>query len=105
MQFASGLYVFLGRCVGFIPLGGSAVGGEFQQAEGDGAIDHGHVVVVDFVGGVGDLVIVGEVVGDAEGVGGDAEVGEGLVVAAAEEGVAGFLVLPDADAGGLRGLG
>ena len=76
-----------------------------EQSQGDGAVDFGHVGVVDFFPVVGGLVVVGIVEGDAEGVGGDADVGQGLVVAAGEVGVAGLFVFVDLDACDFAGVG
>src|SRR5262245_7953516 len=94
-----GLHV--GGCLrqGFVPAGHVRVVGEHVDGEGDHAGDLRHVLVVDLVPVVAGAVVVGEAVGDGESVRGDAERGEGRVVAEGEVAVAVARVFLHPDSG------
>src|SRR5579862_1917972 len=88
----------------FGPLRSFGAVGEAVGGEGGGAVDLSHVFVIKLLPFVARAVVVGEHVADRERVGGDAGVGDGLVVALGEILDIALRVLDDLEAGGVAGF-
>jgi len=76
-----------------------------QQRQRDRSVDLRHIRVVDFFPVIADLVVIGIIERDAQRVRGDADVGQGLIIAAREIGVAGLFVFVDLDASDFSSVG